>query len=387
MKIGLIYTTTKEPESRDGSPAIMPPLSFAALAAHSGDHDIVFFDERLEVIPENPDLDLAGITINIMNVYHSYQIADKLRAAGVPVILGGYHVTMVPEEATEHADAIVIGHAELLWPELLNDFENGRLKKVYGPGTLNSSDDMVYRHDIFKPENYKIAYPVEFARGCKFSCEFCTICRFNEYKITCRRVEEVIKEIELLKSKEIFFVDDNIYAAPARVRKLLGNLSDFDLSWSSYMSLDAANDKRMLELAAASGCYMLFIGIESLNEENLKLMGKKSIINRQQILDSIKRINDYGIIVKTFFIIGYDYDTYDSIRDTFDFVRRNDLLAEFFTLLPLPGTRLYERYDKLGIINKKKYWLDPEWKSGDVVYEPLSMSVEQLQLLYEESKK
>jgi radical SAM superfamily enzyme YgiQ (UPF0313 family) len=357
----------------------MQPLAFAVLAGLTPDGiEIELFDEFIEEIPENISTDLAALTVQTFTAARAYKIADKLRSKGITVVMGGYHPTFLSEEVLNHADAVVVGEAETVWQELLRDFKNSRLAKVYS-GLPLQLDDILYDRSIFAGKKYAPVTPVEFSRGCRLACEFCSVSSFHHHKHKTRPLDNVIKEIKSIKTKSISIIDDNIFADRQHAKQFFKELVHCKKKWGGQISIAIAKNDPLLDLMARSGCVVLMIGFESLEVENLRQMNKTANITLNDYTTAIRTIKDHGIMVYGSFVLGYDYDDTESIKRTLDFVLENKLfLNNFNTVNPMPGTKLYERLKNENRLIDEKWWLDEKYKYGEIMFVPKRMSAEDL---------
>lgn len=377
MKLELIVPATQE-NRRKRKKSIIPPLGLAMVAALTPpDIEVSLIDENVTTIDFQKEPDLVGITALTTTAQRAYEIADAFRAKGAKVVLGGIHPSMLPEEAGQHADAVVIGEAEGIWPGLIEDFKADRLQRRYQQNERPSMADLpLPRRDLFAKGAYLLKNTVSTTRGCPYSCSFCTVTTFFGQSYRCRPVEQVIGEVKSLgKTKLVIFVDDNIVGNPGYAKELFRALIPLKIKWVSQASVTIAKDDELLELAAASGCVDLFIGFESLSPASLAAVGKK--INAvDEYEDVIKKIHSHGIGIHGFFIFGLDDDDADSYEQAVRFAQRMRLeSAQFDILTPYPGTAVHESLDKAGRI------LSRDWSQygHDLMFEPKSMSRDMLQ--------
>jgi radical SAM superfamily enzyme YgiQ (UPF0313 family) len=336
-----------------------------------------FFDDRVERIDYDAPTDLACLTVETYTARRAYQIAAGFRSRGVRVVLGGFHPTLVPEEAAAHADAIVVGEAEPVWAQLLDDAAAGRLQARYagaGPALTGPGPD----RSIFGSRDYGPLSLVETSRGCRFTCEFCSISRFYRHDCRERPVDEVAREVAALR-KPVFFVDDNLGASPARLRDLCVALAPLKRPWIGQASLHVGNDPDLLELMRRSGCQGVLVGFESLDPETLRAMGKSVNLAARDYPRAVRAFRDHGLSIYATFVFGYDHDTPETFRRVFDFaVQQKFFFAAFNHLVPFPGTPLYDRLAAEGRLLSPAWWLDPAGRFGDVVFRPARMSAGRL---------
>jgi len=355
-----------------------PYLALTNLAALAGeDWKISILDENVEPIDFSAFPDLVAISIMTPLAKRGYEIADSFRKKGVPVVLGGIHPTMMSTEAKTHANAVVLGEAEEIWPQLLDDFKRGNLKSFYKHEKVcNLSGLPIPKRDLLNRKAYFFVNTIQTTRGCPFNCDFCSVTTFFGQSYRTRPVEEVIHEIDQMESGFLFFVDDNIAGSPMYAKKLFRALIPLNIKWFSQASLSIVKDRELLDLARRSGCKGLFIGFESLSQESLKAMGKS--INRvDKYKEAIKRVHDYGIGIQGSFIFGTDYDDTSVFSDVLRFIERTRLEAVIFSILtPFPGTRVYKT------MLQEHRILHTDWEKYDmnhVVYKPKKITPRQLQ--------
>ena len=355
-----------------------PYLALTNLAALAGeDWEISILDENVEPIDFSAFPDLVAISIMTPLAKRGYEIADAFRKKGVPVVLGGIHPTMMSTEAKTHANAVVLGEAEEIWPQLLDDFKRGNLKSFYKHEKVCNLNGLpIPKRDLLNRKAYFFVNTIQTTRGCPFNCDFCSVTTFFGQSYRTRPVEEVIHEIDQMESGFLFFVDDNIAGSPMYAKKLFRALIPLNIKWFSQASLGIVKDRELLDLARRSGCKGLFIGFESLSQESLKAMGKS--INRvDKYKEAIKRVHDYGIGIQGSFIFGTDYDDTSVFSDVLRFIERTRLEAVIFSILtPFPGTRVYKT------MLQENRILHTDWEKYDmnhVVYKPKKITPRQLQ--------
>lgn len=356
-------------------------LSLATVAALTpSDVEVNIIDENVEDIDFNMTTGLVGITASTFLAPRAYEIADEFRKRGVIVVLGGIHPSVLPDEAIQHADAVVIGEAERVWGNLVNDYKKDKLKQFYqSPQRPDLSQVPIPRWDLLKNNLYNM-HTIQTTRGCPYDCEFCTVRAFWGSRYRCKPVAKVLKEVETvinLGRKRIFFVDDNFISNKKRTMELLMVLIPLKISYYIQASLDMANDEKLLNLLAKSGCNSVFIGFESVSKKSIQQMEKNYSNKVEDYLQSIHKIQSYGMGIQGSFIFGYDFDDMSIFEKTANFVQDAKMeIATFHILTPFPGTRLSKRF------NDEKRILHENWQKYDgehVCFQPKLMSPEALQ--------
>jgi radical SAM superfamily enzyme YgiQ (UPF0313 family) len=379
MKLLLIAPAIVEEKRRgmQGRVFQLPPLALAAVAAATPKHvNLEIVDEAIEPIDYNRGADLVGITALTRFAPRAYAIADRFRANGVKVVMGGMHPSALPQEAIKHCDSVVIGEAEKIWSQLISDFEKKRLKKFYrNRNFVDLGEINQPRRDLFKKERYLFTHLIQTTRGCPFNCGFCSVTKFFGRTYRTRPVESVIKEIREMKTKFVGFSDDNIFGNRIYARKLFAALRYEGAVWLSQASLNIADDPELLHMAARSGCKGLFVGLESADSESLVQMNKK-FLKPQRFNDAIRRLHDEGISVMGAFVLGNDNEDPSIFKRTLDFAKKIKLdLAQFAVLTPYPGTAIYNRLIK----EKRIFNFDwTKYDAGNAVFKPLKMTAERL---------
>jgi radical SAM superfamily enzyme YgiQ (UPF0313 family) len=328
------------------------------------------------------------MSVETFTALRAYRLARQFRQRGVPVVLGGYHVTLQPDEAAAEADALILGDAEPVWQQVLDDAWHHRLQPVYRGPPRRVLAGIRPRRDIFRGKHYQDLTLVEFARGCNFKCDFCSITAFHHASQNHRPAHEVAEEMAETGSRKFFIVDDNFVSQPAQARELCRALVPLGVSWVGQASIHIAHDEELLDLMARSGCKGVLIGMESLDPDNLRDMGKEWNLARGGYADSLKRFRAHGLAVYGTFVFGYDNDDAAIIRKSVAFAREHRLfLAAFNHLIPFPGTPLFQRLQAEGRLLTPKWWLDPDCRVGDVVFRPRKMSPDELQALCLEARR
>lgn len=360
-----------------------PALGLLTIAASTPAHyEIGFIDENMQAIDFDCDADIIALSLMTPLALQSYSIADRFKEKGKTVILGGIHASIFPDEALQHADAVVIGEGESSWPELLSDFENGTLKAKYRQSGFSDLKDLPFaRRDLLQHGSYITRSTIQLTRGCPYNCEYCSVTAFSGRKFRFRPMEQFIKEYRSLQDRFVFIVDDNIMSNRKVALELFEQLRGSKKWWGSQVPITVADDEEVLKAMAECGCKTLFIGFESLEQDNLQQMGKQ-FVKASKHMDRIKRIQDYGIGIQGSFIVGCDHDTAATFDNLYEFIMRSKLNAFLISVLtPFPGTLLADRLEKEGRVLTKNWSL---YDMGTVVFQPKNFSPEELQSRYDE---
>jgi len=344
-----------------GKKALLAPLALPTLAALTPqDVEVILTDENVERIDFDSEVDLVGITFMTSLAPRAYEIADEFRARGIKVVLGGIHASMLPEEAAQHADSVVIGEAEETWPQLIRDFKKHRLQKFYKASSFPDLDRPIPRWDLLKSKSY-LCNMLQVGRGCPNNCDFCSVTAFNGRKYRHKPLEKVVKEIQTLqeidKDKIIFFADDNFLSIPAYSKALLKLLIPLRIKWWCQASVNRLRDDGLLKLLHDSGCEAIFVGFESVSQATLDLMNKGAVNKVEEYIQILGKVKSRGIVVFGSFIFGSDIEGEDAFERTAKFIADAGIpLAMINILTPCPGTPLYERLEKEGRILHKDWW-------------------------------
>lgn len=376
MNIVLIRPNMGDYRSTDA----MAPLAMGILAARSAGHRVRFFDDKVEAIPEAIDADLVAISVETFTARRAYQIADGFRQRGIPVVMGGYHPTFLPEEALQHADSVVCGDAEGVWERLLDDYADGRGQPIYRSDNLSSLAQVRIDRSIFAGKRYAPVELAQYSRGCRFVCDFCSIHEFYGTRVRVRPAAELGAELAGLDRKRLLFlVDDNLFNSAADLDRLLQVLKPLRRRWSCQISIDVARDRRLLDRLAEAGCRFVLIGFESLEPANLKQMRKPWNRVAGDYRRVVGELHARGIGVYGTFVFGYDHDTPETIRRSLDFALESRLeIANFNPLTPTPGSALYARLQAEGRLLSPRWWLDPDYRYGAPIFAPRLMTPAQL---------
>jgi radical SAM superfamily enzyme YgiQ (UPF0313 family) len=376
VKIELIVPAVEEN-------ARIPNLALPILAGLSPtDVEICFTDDLLTPINLGKDLkevDLVGITVLSKTALRAYNIADAYRKKGIPVVLGGIHPTAVPKEAKEHADSVVMGEAEGVWPHLVEDARTGNLKPFYRQeGYTDLSGMPMPRRDILPKRGYLPLDVVQVSRGCPFRCEFCTVQKFFGEAHRFRPVSEVVKEVRRLPHRWMMFNDDNIIGSPSYSKELLKALIPLKKKWFGQASLSGLKKVENVEGLVKSGCTSLFIGFESLSKKNL-VTSQKFQNDPSEYRDIIESLHRHGIAVCGSFVFGFDEDDPSVFEETVSFAIQTKLFSAVFMILtPYPETAFYHRVKEEGRLVQDQWWLSERPEDSAPYFLPMKMSAEAL---------
>ncbi|MEZ5294042.1 MAG: radical SAM protein [Vicinamibacterales bacterium] len=356
------------------------PLTLTTLAAlipADLPHEVTLYDEGIADVPPDLEADVVGLTVITGTAKRAYELADRLRARGTVVVLGGPHVTLVPDDAAPHADAVVVGYAEDTWPQLLRDVAAGRLQPRYtqAPG-LDLAGRPFARRDLLPSRRFLTNNVFEATRGCVHPCDFCVAPSAWGRRPLQKPVDDVVADIRQHGARKLIFVDLNLVSDRAYAVRLFTALVPLRVRWYGLATVLIADDEELLDLAEASGCAGLLIGLESLSVANLKSQ-RKGFNAPATFTRVVERLHAHGIALQGCFVFGLDDDRPDVFLETADFAVRAGIdLPRFAVATPFPGTPFYRRLESEGRI------LTRDWELYDgqhVVFQPKHMTVQALQ--------
>jgi radical SAM superfamily enzyme YgiQ (UPF0313 family) len=358
-----------------------PPLTLpmlAALVPSELNAEIIVHDEISDKKTPLGTFDVVGITVIASESTRAYELADYYRGQGAFVVLGGYHVTFLPDEALEHADAIVSGEGLAAWPKLLRDFAANKLSgNVYFDGDMPVTNKPIPKRDILKSRAYAPVDTILASNGCPNKCAFCSIKKMAQF--SCRPVDEVITELHSLKHRLIIFYDPNFFANRSYALELMKAMEPLRLRWGATATVDFGFDDELMKAARKSGCYGVLIGFESLNAAALS-GANKSFSNPDRYREAIENIHRHRMTINGTFVIGLDEDTEEGLAALPDGVRKLGIdLPIYFILTPTPGNTLYHE------MKAQDRLLTDDWSrytQAEVVFKPQNMTPEQLLILY-----
>ena len=357
---------------------LAPPLVLPFLAGLTPpDVNVRLVDGNVEKVDTNAHVDWVAISCMTASAPSAYTIADAFRKRGISVVMGGIHPTVLPDEAAKHADAVVVGEAELVWKDVLADLAGDRLKPRYQATKFCDLVNLpLPRRSLLKhTDRYQTINVVQTARGCPNACSFCSVSTVAGRGYRFRPITEVVEELCSLGGGWVGFIDDNITGNPNRAKELFEALIPLKLRWVGQADLNMARDPELLRLAALSGCYAMFVGIESLSQENLKATHKGPNIGLD-MEEAIRKIHQAGIEIIGSFVLGLDGDDLSVFARTLDFAIRNKLVAaQFSVLTPFPGTVMRQRLEEEERITTNDW---SHYTMSDVAYKPKNMTPDEL---------
>ena len=360
--------------------------TLAALVPPDVTTDIIIVDEGIEdVDAAGIEADLIGMTVITGNSIRAYELAARFRARGIAVVLGGPHVTLIPDDAQPHADSIVVGYAEDTWPELLRDFAAGRMKPRYVQApNLSLANRPFPRRDMMKKNMFLTTHVFEATRACVHSCDFCVVPFAWGLKPYQKPVEDVVADIKQHWARKIIFIDLNLIADKEYAAKLFEALIPLKVEWFGLSTTLLGRDKPLLELAARSGCTGLLMGFESITPENLK-QSKKGFNSPGEYRDLVSLLHRHGITLMACFTFGMDNDTPDIFMKTAKFAVEACIdLPRFAIVTPFPNTGLYKRLESEGRLLTRNWEL---YDAQHVVFQPKLMTVQELYAGHEQAWK
>jgi len=354
---------------------IFRSLSLEIIAALTPpEHDVTILNEKVQTIDYTRPYDLVGISLLTCTANRGYTIADTFRTRGVPVVLGGWHPSALPQEAKTHADAVVIGEAELVWGLLLKDLQQGTLKPYYQADRLAIGDEIPAPRRIGL-QSY-VPTSIQATRGCPTQCWFCCQHLIEGAHFRPRRINAVIDEITTIPNKTLHFIDSSLTINPTYSKDLFRAMKPLGKRFQCYGNINVlAKDDDLLQYAADAGCIRWFVGIESVVQETIDSM-KKETNTVKEYATAFKKVKEHGMMITGLFMLGFDTETPDVFDKTYQTICQYDLDdAQFNILTPHPGTKLYTEFEQQGRL------LTKDWSKYDVchvVFHPKHMSKEDL---------
>ncbi|HEX3685350.1 MAG TPA: radical SAM protein [Bryobacteraceae bacterium] len=328
-----------------------------------------------EIDPDRIEADLVGISAITGTAPRAYEISALLQRRGIPIVLGGVHPTLMPEEAMRHADAVVVGYAEQSWPQLLRDFVAGRMRRRYDQSSNLSLANLPFpQRQLFDSRLVNVGDTIEATRGCIYQCDFCVVPAAWGKPLQ-KPVADVIADIRQMAAKRVIFLDLNLIADVPYAKELFAALIPLRIRWAALVTTTIAWDDELLDLAARSGCRGLLIGFESLNQDSLKEV-RKAFNMRRSYYEVVRRIHERRIAIMGCFVFGFDHDTLDSFGETVEFVMASRMdLPRYAIAVPFPATGLFKRLRSENRITTENWSL---YDGQHVVFQPKNMTAEEL---------
>ncbi len=356
------------------------PLTLTTLAAlipKEIDIDLKLIDEGIQEVPDQLSVDLVGLTVITGTAPRAYELSRRFREQGITTVLGGPHVTLIPEDAQPHANSIVVGYAEDTWPQLLRDFVSGSLQSRYDQAPqLDLSDRPFARRDLLPSSRYLTNNVFEATRGCVHNCDFCVVPSAWGRKPYQKPVKDVVEDIRTHGARKLIFVDLNLIADRNYAAELFRALIPLRLQWYGLSTVLLADDEELLDLAAKSGCRGLLMGLESISPENLRA-SRKGFNSPDRFVRLVEKLHDHGIALQGCFVFGLDGDDSNVFMKTAEFAVAAKIdLPRFAIVTPFPNTGLYKRLESEGRILSRNWEL---YDGQHVVFQPLRMSVRELE--------
>lgn len=382
MKVKMILPALTEAESPFWRPikySLFPPLGLATLAAYlSPDDEIDLQDQHIEKLNLDDEPDLVVIQVYITNAYRAYRIADHYRDKGAYVILGGLHVTALPDEAALHADSIFLGPAEESFPRFLKDFRNKIPQKVYRSSIRTLQNMPVVRQDLIKRHKYMVPNSIVVTRGCPHHCDFCYKDAFYEggKSFYTQLVDDALAEIDRLPGRHLYFLDDHLLGNKKFASELFEGMRGMNRVFQGAATIASILDGNLIEKAAEAGLRSVFVGFETFSPENLKMSNKKQNLARDYS-EAVKRLHSLGIMINGSFVFGLDHDNKDVFKRTVDWGVQNAITTSTFHILtPYPGTRLFSDMEQARRITSRNWDL---YDTRHVVYRTTNLSTRELE--------
>lgn len=358
MKI-LLISPCVDAETKTPDGLMIPQLALHILEGLTPSrHEVKIIEEEIEKINLDEDCEIVGISCMTANAPRAYELAGEFRKRGKKVVLGGIHPTLLPDEAEPYADSVVVGEAEGVWEQVIEDCENGVLRKRYHQESPSLDRYIPMKFKASTRRRLFDVIPIMTTRGCPYHCEFC--CVFNLFGDKIRHVPvcNIVRELEESRKKAYLFLDDNIIGNSVYAKELFAAIKPFGIKWVGQASISFVRDDELMKLAVESGCTALFFGVESVSESRLKKM-RKSIKDIGKVKEAIKKVMDMGIYFHGSFVLGFDDDTKGIFDETLKFIRETKIGAASINILtPYPGTKVYEQLKREGrlITNDWKYY-------------------------------
>ena len=377
MKI-LLISPARDKHAYTNKGIMIPQLALFILEGLTPKkHQVKIVEEEFMSVDFEEECDIVGISFMTSNAYRAYNISKEFKKRGKTIIMGGIHPTILPDEVLQYADAVVVGEAEGVWEQVLQDIENNCLKNIYNVPDPDLTRYIPKNFSALKSKKFFNLFPVLTTRGCPYNCDFCCVSKIFGKKVKHIPVENVVRDIVESKAKRFIFLDDNIIGDQHYAKKLFTAIKPLKIRWLAQASISFAKNTELMQLAKDSGCRGLFIGLETVEESQLKNM-KKLDGKIENVELALKKIRKMGIVIQASVIFGFDNDTHQVFRNTHKFLIKNHICSASFNILtPYPGTQIYDEFKKNDrIINDRWEYYDHH----TVVFRPANMTPLELQL-------
>jgi len=340
--------------------------------------DVSLLDDRMDEIDFDGGYDMVGLTTTIATAARAYQIADEFRKRGVAVVMGGFHASLLPEECLEHCDAVVEGEAEYVWPELLEDFRSGRMRRRYKADNFHDLKNLpLPRWELLERKKYFVPYlPIMTTRGCPFKCSFCEVPIVYGTKYRHRPIGEVLEDIRRIPTRKVQIVDDNIAGSHEYAKALFKAMIPLKVRWSCLWTINTSNNTELLDLAKQAGVYHVNIGIESISQNSLNSINKKQNSVKYYV-EMLRALEKRGIFYSLNFLFGLDEDTREIFKETMSFLKRVRVPMAFFnTVTPREGTPMRQQLiDEGRILNP----IADRYLGMECLFKPKNMTAEEVE--------
>lgn len=363
----------------------IPEIALSMIAAITpDDFEVEIIEEEVEEIDFDKECDLIGISCMTANVMRAYEIATEFKKRGRTVTFGGIHPTLLPDEALQYGDSVVIGEAEGVWEQLLVDYQNGNLKPKYTNLNSDITNCPLPKRNLTKNKTFFNIKPVLTTKGCPYNCSFCCVPIVFGNKVRHIPINRVVEDIIASKERTFLFLDDNVIGHPKYAKELFRAIIPLKIQWVGQASISFVKDRELMKLAQESGCKGLFFGLETVTKSKLKKM-RKNFNEISKIEDAIKKVNDLGILFHSSMVFGFDDDTEAVFDETLEFHMKNKIAAASFNILaPYPRTAIYNQFKEEGRL------LTENWRfynAENVVFKPKNMTPMALAEGYHRVKK
>lgn len=336
---------------------IEPPTIAKLKSLVPEEFECSFYDERFEKINFSKPTDLVLITINTFTAYRGYQIAKYYSDKNIPVVMGGLHASLCPEEVSNYANSVIVGEAETILNEMLEDFKQGKLKTFYCAKERSNLCDVHLDRSIFKGKKYLPVRHLEVSRGCTFACKFCTISKVYNRKVSLRPIDEIINDLKNIGTKFVAFIDEDASSNFEYRKELYTKMIPLKKKWTAQMTVKSLLNENLVKLMAESGCFNVFIGMETINPNILNNMNK----NHNSVSDyeiAYKNCIKYDIPLSVGVIVGYEGDSLEQAKRMFDYINKHQhFMAIFTTFFPYPSTPVYEELKAQNKLVKNDWWM------------------------------